>query len=114
MTFYLSDIPDALPWESATVEVTLAKCTYHENKLRDDLAKLDLLAESQQSLQIRLESLGKFINVYSSVGPTTNCFIHLMQMRKAQVMGPEKWVEIEKRVSKEDAISMFNFKEGPK
>ena len=29
-------------------------------------------------------------------------------------MGPENWVDIEKRVSKADAISMFNFKEGPK
>ena len=29
-------------------------------------------------------------------------------------MGPDKWVDVEKRVSKEDAISMFNFKEGPK
>ena len=28
-------------------------------------------------------------------------------------MGPNKWVDVEKRVSKEDAISMFNFKEGP-
>ena len=29
-------------------------------------------------------------------------------------MGPDKWVDVEKRVSKADAISMFNFKEGPK
>ena len=29
-------------------------------------------------------------------------------------MGPDKWVDVEKRVSKEDAISMFNFKEGLK
>ena len=29
-------------------------------------------------------------------------------------MGPKKWVDVEKRVSKADAISMFNFKEGPK
>ena len=29
-------------------------------------------------------------------------------------MGPNKWVDVEKRVSKADAISMFNFKEGPK
>ena len=32
-------------------------------------------------------------------------------MRKAQVMGPDKWVDVEKRVSKEHGISMFNFKE---
>ena len=29
-------------------------------------------------------------------------------------MGPDKWVNVEKRVSKANAISMFNFKEGPK
>ena len=29
-------------------------------------------------------------------------------------MGPDKWVDVEKRVSKADAISMFNFKQGPK
>ena len=29
-------------------------------------------------------------------------------------MGPDKWVDVEKRVSKAHAISMFNFKEGPK
>jgi hypothetical protein len=30
------------------------------------------------------------------------------------VMGPDKWEVVKSRVSKEDAISMFNFKEGPK
>ena len=29
-------------------------------------------------------------------------------------MGPNKWVDVEKRVSKADSISMFDFKEGPK
>ena len=29
-------------------------------------------------------------------------------------MDPDKWVDVEKRVSKADIISMFNFKEGPK
>jgi hypothetical protein len=29
-------------------------------------------------------------------------------------MGPDKWDTVKNRVSKEDAISMFNFKEGPK
>ena len=29
-------------------------------------------------------------------------------------MDPDKWVDVEKRVSKAYAISMFNFKEGPK
>ena len=104
MTFYPSDIADALPWESTTVDVTLATCTSHHKKLRDDLTKMDLPTESQQSLQILLESLGKFIDVYKSVGPMTDCFIHLMRMRKAKVTGPDKWVDVDKRVSKEDAI----------
>ena len=92
------------------VSVTLEKCTSHHNKLRDDLTNLELSAESRQSLQILFEYLGKFINSYRSIGPTTDCFNHLMQMRKAQFVGPDKWVDVEKRVSKEDAISMFNFK----
>ena len=29
-------------------------------------------------------------------------------------MGPDKWVDVNKRVSKADAISMFNLKEGLK
>jgi hypothetical protein len=29
-------------------------------------------------------------------------------------MGPDKWKTIKNRISKEDAISIFNFKEGPK
>ena len=37
-----------------------------------------------------------------------------MRMRRAQVMGFDKWVDVEMRVSKADSISMFNFKEGPK
>ena len=104
MTIYPSDIPDALPWENDTIFVTLEQCTSHHNKLRDDLASLELPTESRQSLQIILESLGKFIGSYRTSGPTTYCFIHLMRMRKAQVMGPDKWVDVEKRVSKEDAI----------
>ena len=82
--------------------------------MRDDLASLELPTESRKSLQILLESLGKFIGAYRTVGPTTYCFIHFMKMQRAQVMGPNKWVDVEKRVSKEYAISMFNFKEGPK
>ena len=35
-------------------------------------------------------------------------------MQKAHIMGLEKWVDVEKMVSKEDVISIFDFKEGPK
>jgi hypothetical protein len=46
--------------------------------------------------------------------PTTDSFVDLMKRRKSEVMGPDKWDTIKNRVSKEDTISMFNFKEGPK
>ena len=110
MTIYPSYLPDALPWENDIVYVTLEQCTSHHNKLRDDLASLELPNEIQQSLQILLDSLGNFIGSYRSVVPTTDCFIHLMRMQKALVMGPNKWVDVEKRVSKADAISMFILK----
>jgi len=38
----------------------------------------------------------------------------LLRRRKIEVMGSEKWVDVEKNVSKTQAISMFNFKEGSK
>ena len=114
MTIYPSDIPDALPWENEEVSITLEQCTSHHKKLRDDLAILELPTKSQKILQILLEYLGKFIGAYRTIGPTTYCFIHLMRMRRAQVMGLNKWVDVEKRVSKAYAISMFNFKEGLK
>ena len=98
MTIYPLDIPDAHPWENDIVSDTLEQCTSHHNKLKDDLANLELPTESRQSLQILLESLGKFIGAYRTIGPTTYCFIHLMQMQRAQVMGPDKWVDVEKRV----------------
>ena len=78
MTIYFLDIPDALPWENETVSVTLEQCTTHHKKLRDDNSSLELPTESRQSLQILLEYLGNFIGAYRIVGPTTDCFIHLM------------------------------------
>jgi hypothetical protein len=48
------------------------------------------------------------------MGPTTDSFVDLMRQRKSEVMGPDKWDTVKNRVSKEDAISMFNLKEGPK
>ena len=59
-----------------------------------------------------LQSLQKFIEVYEDLGPTTNGFFALMQRRKAQVMGPDKWAIVKERVTREQANSMFNFKEG--
>ena len=60
------------------------------------------------------QSLQKFIAVYEDLGQTTDGFVDLMQRRKAQVMGPDKWVFVKERVSREHDNSMFNFKEGLK
>ena len=78
MTIYTLDIPDALPWENEEVSITLEQCTDHHKKLRDDLASLELPIESRKSLQIILESLGKFIGAYRTIGPTIDFFNHLM------------------------------------
>ena len=61
-----------------------------------------------------LKSLQKFIEVYEGLGPTTNGFVELMQRRKAQVMGSDKWDVVKERVTREHDKSMFNFKEGLK
>ena len=61
-----------------------------------------------------LQSLRKFIQVYEDVGRITDSFVTLMQRRKAQVMGSDKWVVVKERVTREQANSMFNFKEGLK
>jgi len=68
--------------------------------MTNDLTTLDLPAESHQSLQIVLQSLDNFINVHKSLGPTTDGFVHLLRRRKIEVMGPNKWVDVEKNVSK--------------
>ena len=38
----------------------------------------------------------------------------MMRHSKEAVMGPDKWAEVNKMVTKEDAKSIFNFKEKPK
>ena len=48
-----------------------------------------------------LQSLQKFIEVYEYLGPTIDSFVALMQRRKAQVMGPDKWVVVKERVTRE-------------
>ena len=53
------------------------------------------------------------MDAYQKMGPTNDNFFDLMRQRKSEMMGPNKW-GIKNRVSKEDTISMFNFKEGPK
>jgi hypothetical protein len=75
---------------------------------------LDLPQESKKILEIVLNSLQNFMNAYQKMGSTTYSFIDLMRRRKSEAMGPDKWEVVKNRVSKEDAISMFNFKEGPK
>jgi hypothetical protein len=111
---YPSDVGDELPWEGYTEEMTLERCSGVKRRLQNDLRCLDLPRESKQSLEIVLHSLQNFMDAYQKMGPTTDSFIDLMRRRKSEVMGPDKWEVVKSRVSKENAISMFNFKEGPK
>jgi hypothetical protein len=82
--------------------------------MENDLRHMELPTESKQSLEIIFHSLQNFINVYQNLGPTNDTFIYLMRRQKSEVMGPDKWEVVQNIVSKEEAISMFNFKEGPK
>jgi hypothetical protein len=111
---YPSEVGDELPWEGNTEAMTLERCSGVKRRLENDLAVLELPLESKQSLQIVLHSLENFMDAYLKMGPTTDSFVDLMRRRKSEVMGPDKWDTVKNRVSKEDAISMFNFKEGPK
>ena len=52
--------------------------------------------------------------MYKNLGPTTDTFVEVMRKRKETVMGLDKWEDVKKKVTKEVAKSMFNFKEGPK
>jgi hypothetical protein len=111
---YPSEVGDELPWEGNTEAMTLERCSGVKRRLENDLAVLELPLERKQSLQIVLHSLENFMDAYQNMGPTTDSFVDLMRRRKSEVMGPDKWDTVKNRVSKEDAISMFNFKEGPK
>jgi len=111
---YPSEVGDELPWEGNTEAMTLERCSGVKTRLENDLAVLELPLESKQSLQIVLHSLENFMDAYLKMGPTTDSFVDLMRRRKSEVMGPDKWDTVKNKVSKEDAISMFNFKEGPK
>jgi hypothetical protein len=111
---YPSDVGDELPWEGNTEAMTLDRCSRVKNRLENDLVALKLPQESKQILQIVLHSLENFMDAYQKMGPTLDSFVNLMRQQKSEVMGPDKWQGVKNRVSKEDAISMFNFKEGPK
>jgi hypothetical protein len=107
---YPSEVGDELPWEGNTKEMTLERCSGVKKRLENDFVVLELPLERKQSLQIVLHSLENFMDAYQKMGPTTDSFIDLMRRRKSEVMGPDKWDTVKNRVSKEDAISMFNFK----
>ena len=92
ITTYPSDLPNEIPWESGLQQTTLESCRAHYDKLQNDLSSLDLAPENKQSIEMVLLSLQKFIEVYEDLGPTTDGFVALMQRRKEQVMGPDKWV----------------------
>jgi len=75
---------------------------------------LSLPAESRQSLEIVTHSLSEMVKVYKNLGPTTDSFVELMRKRKETVIGPDKWQDIKQKVTRAEAKSMFNYKEGPK
>ena len=111
---YPLDVGDELPWEGITEAMTLERCSSVKRRLENDLVVLELPQESKQSLQIVLQSSENFMDAYQKMGPTTDSFVDLMRRQKSEVMGPNKWDTVKNRVSKEDTIFMFNFKEGPK
>ena len=94
--------------------MTFERCSGVKRRLENDLVVLELPQESKKILQIILHSLQKFMDVYQKMGTTNDSFVDLMRWRNSEVRGPDKWEAIKNRVSKEDAISMFNFKDGPK
>ena len=108
---YPSYLLEEIPWESCLQQTTIESFRDHYDKLQNDISSLDLTPENKQSVEIVLQSLQKFIEVYKDLGPTTDDFVALMQRRKAQVMGSDKWVVVKERVTREQANSMFKFKE---
>ena len=54
------------------------------------------------------------MDTYQKMGPTTDSFVDLMRRQKLEVMGLDKCEAVKNKVSKDDAILMFNFKDGPK
>ena len=84
---YPSNLLEELPWESGLQQMTLERCRAHYDKLQNDFSSLDLALENKQSIEMVLQSLQKFIEVYEDLGPTIDGFVSLMQIRKAHVMG---------------------------
>jgi len=113
-TTYPSDNPDDIPWEENIQQCMLQRCTTLFLKLNKVLGSLYLPIESHKSLKIVLRFVSTFIDIYKNLGPTTDGFIGMMRCRKETVIGPNKWVEVSRRVTKAHSKSMFNFKQGPK
>ena len=61
---------------------------------------LTLPTKSRKSLEIVTHSLGEIINVYKTLGPTTDTFVEVMRKRNETVMGPDKWEDVKQRVTK--------------
>ena len=100
MTYPL-DLLEEIPWESELQQTTLESCRAHYDKLQNDLSILDLTPDNKQSIEMVLLSLQKFIEVYEDLGPTTDGFVVLMQRRKEEVTGLDKWAVMKERVTKE-------------
>jgi hypothetical protein len=90
MTTYPSDVGEDIPWEGNVEAMTLQRCSSHHANIENDLTHIALPAEIKQSLEIILNSLQNFINVYQNLGPMFDTFIDLRR-QKLEVMGHDKW-----------------------
>ena len=101
ITTYPLDLPKEIPWESGLQQMTLESCRAHYEKLQNNLSSFALAPENKQSIEMVLQSLQKFIEVYENLGPTIDGFVSLMQRRKEKLMGPDKWAFVKERVTRE-------------
>ena len=103
-----------IPWESNIQKYTLQRCQSLYSKLKKNIVSLKLLAESRESLEIVTHSLRKLVDVYLTLGPTTDTFVEVMRKIKEIVMGPDTWEVVKQSFPTKMAKSMFNLKEGLK
>ena len=81
-------------------QCTLQRCEKIHAKLQRDRVALTLPAESRQSLEIVTHSLGEIVNVYRTLGSTTDTFVEVMRNIKETIMGLDKWEDVKQKVTK--------------
>ena len=95
-------------------ECTLQRCQSLHAKLQRYFEALSLPAESRQSLEIVTHSLSEMVKVYKDLGPTTDSFVEVMRKRRETVIGPDKWQDIKKRVSRARLSQCLIIRKGQK